>query len=86
MNMEVIVSYLPRYTEAFGLTVRTGVTGILIATVLGVICAFVMHFGVPFFSQAAGMYVVGLATTNAAEAIEPLCDKVISDYLDSTFL
>ena len=57
MNMEVIASYLPRYTEAFGLTVRTGVTGILIATVLGVICAFVMHFGVPFFSQAAGMYV-----------------------------
>ena len=36
--------------------------------------------------RAAGMYVVGLATTNAAEAIEPLCDKVISDYLDSTFL
>ena len=36
--------------------------------------------------RAAGMYVVGLATTNAAEAIEPLCDKVINDYLDSTFL
>ena len=31
--------------------------------------------------RAAGMYVVGLATTNAAEAIAPLCDRVISDYL-----
>ena len=30
--------------------------------------------------RAAGMYVVGLATTNAAEAIAPLCDKVIDDY------
>lgn len=32
--------------------------------------------------RAAGMYVVGLATTNAAEAIAPLCDKVIRDYFE----
>lgn len=30
--------------------------------------------------RAAGMYVVGLATTNPAEAIAPLSDRVISDY------
>ena len=30
--------------------------------------------------RAAGMYVVGLATTNAAEAIKPLCDKVIENF------
>ena len=30
--------------------------------------------------RAAGMYVVGLATTNPADAIAPLCDKVINDY------
>ena len=30
--------------------------------------------------RAAGMYVVGLATTNSAEAIAPLCDEVINDY------
>ena len=30
--------------------------------------------------RAAGMFVVGLATTNAAEKIAPLCDKVIDDY------
>ena len=32
--------------------------------------------------RAAGMYVVGLATTNAAEAIKPYCDEVINDYVD----
>jgi HAD superfamily hydrolase (TIGR01509 family) len=31
--------------------------------------------------RAAGMYVVGLSTTNSAEAIKPLCDEVISDYI-----
>lgn len=31
--------------------------------------------------RAAGMYVVGLATTNPAESIRPLCDEVIADYL-----
>lgn len=31
--------------------------------------------------RAAGMYVVGLATTNAADAIRPLCDLVIPNYL-----
>ena len=32
--------------------------------------------------RAAGMTVVGLATTNPAEAIRPLCDQIISDYLN----
>ena len=31
--------------------------------------------------KAAGMYVVGLATTNTAEAIAPLCDEVIDNYV-----
>lgn len=33
--------------------------------------------------RAAGMYVVGLATTNPTDAILPLCDEVISDYIKS---
>ena len=33
--------------------------------------------------RAAGMYVVGLATTNPTDAICPLCDEVISDYIKS---
>ena len=31
--------------------------------------------------RAADMYVVGLATTNAADDIRPLCDEVIYNYL-----
>lgn len=31
--------------------------------------------------RAAGMYVVGLATTNPTEAIRPFCDEVIADYI-----
>ena len=31
--------------------------------------------------RAAGMRVVGLATTNPAESIRPLCDEVIEDYI-----
>ena len=30
--------------------------------------------------RAAGMRVVGLATTNSADSIRPLCDRVISNY------
>lgn len=30
--------------------------------------------------RAAGMYVVGLATTNAADAIRPYCDEVMLNY------
>ena len=30
--------------------------------------------------RAAGMFVYGVATTNSAEKIAPLCDQVISDY------
>ena len=32
--------------------------------------------------RAAGAYVVGLATTNKREVIEPLCDMVIDDFSD----
>ncbi len=31
--------------------------------------------------RAACMYVVGLATTNSKDAIRPLCDEVINDYV-----
>ena len=32
--------------------------------------------------RAAGMRVVGLATTNPADRIRPLCDEVINDYIN----
>ena len=32
--------------------------------------------------RASGAYVIGLATTNSADAIRPYCDRVISDYTE----
>ena len=32
--------------------------------------------------RSAGMRVIGLATTNPAERIRPLCDEVINDYIN----
>lgn len=32
--------------------------------------------------RASGAYVVGLATTNSAQAIAPYCDRVIKDYTE----
>jgi HAD superfamily hydrolase (TIGR01509 family) len=32
--------------------------------------------------RAAGMHVVGLATTNPADAIRPFCDEVIKNYIN----
>lgn len=32
--------------------------------------------------RSAGMHVIGLATTNSAESIMPLCDQVIKDYVN----
>ncbi len=34
-------------------------------------------------ARAAGAYVVGLATTNSRETIEPLCDLVLDDFTDT---
>ena len=32
--------------------------------------------------RASGAFVIGLATTNSADAIRPYCDRVISDYTE----
>ena len=34
--------------------------------------------------RAAGMYVVGLTTTNTPDAIRPYCDEMIENYLDKS--
>ena len=57
MNFEVIVSYLPRFIEAFWLTVRIGFIGIGISFIIGIITAFAVHFKIPFLSGILGIYV-----------------------------
>jgi len=57
MNFEVINSYLPLYAEAFILTIKIGWIGILIALVIGVLGAFILHFRIPVFSIIVKVYV-----------------------------
>ena len=57
MQTDVLVSYLPLYTEAFLLTIKIGWLGITLSLVIGIVSAFLMHFRVPFLSKVAGIYV-----------------------------
>ncbi|RKM59692.1 amino acid ABC transporter permease [Butyrivibrio sp. XB500-5] len=57
MNPEVITSYIPLYIEAFLLTIKIGWLGILLAFVIGLFVAFVIHFNVPLLAQLSRVYV-----------------------------
>lgn len=57
MNWEYIAKYLPLYQKAAVLTVRLGLTGIVIAAAIGLICAWVQYFKVPVLRRAAAVYI-----------------------------
>lgn len=57
MDLEVIRSYMPLYTEAFILTIKIGWIGIALSLVIGVLTAFAMHFRVPVLCKVAKVYV-----------------------------
>lgn len=57
MNWEVIQEYLPLYRKAMGLTLRIGWMGILLAIVLGLFCALVVHYRIPVLRQIVKIYI-----------------------------
>ncbi len=57
MDVDVLISYLPRYMDAFFLTVRIGVFGILLAFLFGIVAVFSIHFKVPILAQISGAYI-----------------------------
>lgn len=57
MDWDFISEYLPLYWEAAALTVRTGWLGILLATIIGLVCAVVQYYRVPVLRQLAGAYI-----------------------------
>lgn len=57
MNTEVLVSYLPKFGEAFILTITIGWMGIALSILIGVLCAFIAYFKVPVLSGIIKCYV-----------------------------
>lgn len=57
MDWNVIQQYLPLYQKAALLTVRLGVAGILVAIVIGLVCAVLQYYKVPVLRQIVGIYI-----------------------------
>ncbi|MBO4266910.1 MAG: amino acid ABC transporter permease [Lachnospiraceae bacterium] len=57
MDLEVIRSYLPLFTEAFLLTLKIGWMGIALAVFIGMFSAFVLYFKIPMLSGFIKFYV-----------------------------
>lgn len=57
MDFQVIENYLPLYKDALLLTLRIGWIGILLAFVLGIGCAMVLHFRIPLLWQIVKAYI-----------------------------
>jgi polar amino acid transport system permease protein len=57
MNWEFISKYLPLYEEAAWLTLRLGVLGIVLATLVGLFCAAVQYFKVPVLRRVVSVYI-----------------------------
>ena len=57
MDWNVIAQYLPLYEKAAWLTLRLGLAGIVIAIVVGLVCALVQYYKVPVLRRIAGAYI-----------------------------
>lgn len=57
MEIEAITSYVPLYVDAFILTIKIGCLGILLALVIGIVSAFILHFKIPFANIVIKIYV-----------------------------
>lgn len=56
MDIEFIKSVIPLYLEAAKLTLTTGFTGIILALILGIICAVIRYWKIPVLSQIVKVY------------------------------
>ncbi|MGN0352921.1 MAG: amino acid ABC transporter permease [Roseburia sp.] len=57
MNWEFIVKYLPLYERAARLTVRIGFAGVICAIILGLVCAVIQYYKIPFFRHVIAVYI-----------------------------
>jgi polar amino acid transport system permease protein len=57
MDWNVIISYLPRYKDALLLTLKIGWLGVLLAFIVGIFAAVVIHLKVPVLRHIVGGYI-----------------------------
>ena len=57
MDWNVIAQYLPLYKKAAWLTLRLGLAGIVIAIIVGLVCALVQYYKVPALRRIVGAYI-----------------------------
>lgn len=57
MNWEFIIKYVPLYRRAALLTVKIGLQGIVLAVVLGLVCAAVRYYKIPVVNTIVGVYI-----------------------------
>lgn len=57
MDFEFIVSYIPMYVEAAGLTIRIAVIGILGSLVVGMVCSLIKELNIPVIRQIVNIYI-----------------------------
>ena len=57
MDLEAMREYLPLFWDALGLTVRIGWQGVLLAFVIGVLCAVALHLRLPVLRQITAGYI-----------------------------
>jgi polar amino acid transport system permease protein len=57
MDWNVMISYLPLYRDALLLTIRIGWQGVLLAFILGILCAVVIHLKLPVLRRLIGIYI-----------------------------
>ena len=57
MDWNVIAQYLPLYKKAAWLTLLLGLAGIVIAIVVGLVCALVQYYKVPVLRRIVGAYI-----------------------------
>jgi len=57
VDWNVIAQYLPLYKKAAWLTLRLGLAGIVIAIVVGLVCALIQYYKVPVLRRIVGAYI-----------------------------
>ena len=57
MRIDVLHNYLPLFWKAALLTVRLGVCGILLATLVGAVCALIQYYKIPVLRRIVSVYI-----------------------------